>query len=518
MLYRLTRRLADWLDDLIQSHPNLSATAVLSLATAAFSAIAWRSLMWTDELYTYYIAIQPTARQLIQAVREGCDGAPPLYALIARSLLGVFPNHPAFALRLPSALGGILMAACVFALARRVVSPVYAIAAMLAALVSSSAIALDARPYGLMLGCAGVALLAWQAASEGRNRAWALPAMALSLTTGIALQYYAVFLLAPLGCGEIVRWWKSRKLDFWVLAILAASPLVLIPHFGLIQAGMKFVTYFWSKASWPQAVRVEWAFARPAVTGLVVALAANYVWTLWSRTSSTRQAPNPNPTPPPLHEICACGVLALLPVLIVAAAMLTTHTFTDRYACPALIGLNLVLIVLAARRTGESKMLGVCLVVVFFAQFAAGNGRLALEPAQLREGEAVRRMLDSVPAKPLPIVISDSHAFFELWYYSPELRPRLVYPLDLELERRYKDNDTDVLIFSALRHRTSHRIPDYESFIKTTPAFLLCAVSTDWIKWEMLRSGLRLNPLVRSGAGADALELYEVTHQPAFGR
>lgn len=77
MLYRLTRRLADWLDDLIQSHPNLSATAVLSLATAAFSAIAWRSLMWTDELYTYYIAIQPTARQLIQAVREGCDGAPP---------------------------------------------------------------------------------------------------------------------------------------------------------------------------------------------------------------------------------------------------------------------------------------------------------------------------------------------------------------------------------------------------------------------------------------------------------
>jgi hypothetical protein len=72
------------------------------------------------------------------------------------------------------------------------------------------------------------------------------------------------------------------------------------------------------------------------------------------------------------------------------------------------------------------------------------------------------------------------------------------------------------LILSALRHRTSHRVPDYESFIKTTPSFLLCEFSADWMRWEMQRSGLLLKPLVRSGFGATSLELYEVAHPPAL--
>lgn len=510
---QLTRCIA-WLDDLIQNNSNLSASAILLVATATFSVIEWRRLMWEDELFTYYVAIQPTARDVIQAIREGCDSAPPLYALIARSLLGIFPN-PAFALRLPSMLGCVLMAACVFALLRRYVPPVYAIAAMLGALVSSSAYGLDARPYGLMLGCAGVALLSWQLAAEGRYRVWALPALALSLTAGIALQYYAVFLLAPFGFGEIVRWRKSRKLDFWVLAILACSPLVLIPHLDLIQAGMKFTTYYWSKSSWPQVVDTEWALAKKTVIGVLAALAANVVWTLWSRASPARQVHTSNPPPPPLHEICACVALALLPVLLVAAAMFTTHTFVDRYAYPALIGVNLLLIVFVSRRTGESTMLGVCLVLIFFAQFAWLYGRVALQPARLRSAEAVRSMLESVPVEHFPIVVYGKGAFMELWYYSPELRPRLAFPLDLEMERRYTNVDTEVLIFSALRHRTSHRIPDYESFVKTTPDFLLCVLSTDWIEWEMLRSGLRLKPLVRS-MDIPALELYEVTRLPAL--
>ena len=518
-LYRIARGFVSCFHELIRSHPNLTATAILLLAIATFSVSEWRRPMWEDELFTYYIAIQPTAKEGIQATLEGCDNAPPLYALIARPLLGVLPN-PAFALRLPSILGCILMGACVFVISRRRVSPVYAIAAMLAVLFSSSANGLDARPYGMTLGCASVALLAWQSAAEGRRRTLALPVLALSLMSAIALQYYSVFLLVPLGCGELARWWKVRKIDFWVLAILISCPLVLIPHRNLMQAGLKVTAYFWSRASLPQAVATEWTFVWKTVTGLVVAFTANLIWNRLFRVSPNYLVRDWTPPRPPLHEICACVTLAALPVLIVSAAMFTTHTFVDRYAYPALIGLNLLLIVLLARLNNENKMTGVCLVLAFIALFGAVYGRRAIQPERLQKVEvvSVRRMLDSVPAEPVPIVVAQRQAFIELWYYYPKLRSRLVFPLDLELERRHNNIDTEALILSALRHRTSYRVPDYESFVRTTPAFLLCGFSTDWMKWEMLRSGLRLKPLLRSGYEASALELYEVTREAVLDR
>jgi hypothetical protein len=518
-LYRITRRVVFWSDELMLNYPKLMATAILILATLMFAASESRRPMWEDELFTYYIATQSTAREAIQATLEGCDNAPPLYALITRPLLNLLPT-PAFALRLPSVFGSLLMGACVFSLSRRRVSPVYAIAAMLAALVSSSASGLDARPYGLTLGCAALALLAWQSAAEGRRRTLALSVLYLGLTSAIALQYYSVFLLVPLACGELVRWWKFRKFDFWVLAILICCPLVLIPHRTLMLAGLKVTTYFWSRASWLQALTTEWEFAWKAVVGLVIAFTAYYFWNRWARTFHAHSVNDCVLPSPPFHETIACVTLAALPILIVSAAMMSTHIFVDRYANPALIGLNILLVVLVARMTGESKLMGVCLVLAFLTLFAAVYGRRAIQAHRMRKIEVaqVDLMLETVPARPIPIVVAQREAFIELWYYHPELRPRLVFPLDLELERRYNNVDTEALILSALRHRTSYRVPDYDTFIKATPTFFLCGFSSDWMKWEMLRSGLRLRPLARSGFGSNSLELYEVTHVDAVNR
>jgi hypothetical protein len=47
----------------------------------------FRARMWIDELYTLYEARQANAAEIAKATLEGCDAAPPLYAIIVHTIL-----------------------------------------------------------------------------------------------------------------------------------------------------------------------------------------------------------------------------------------------------------------------------------------------------------------------------------------------------------------------------------------------------------------------------------------------
>ncbi|HEX8984902.1 MAG TPA: hypothetical protein VF767_05720, partial [Bryobacteraceae bacterium] len=120
------------IESAFERHPWRWVTAFLLLFLAVSVAQDLRNRMWIDELYTLYTAHQPTGSQVIKAIREGCDGAPPLYALIVHALGPVF-GIAELGVRLPSTLGFCAMCAALFALLHRRFPALYAAAGMLLA-------------------------------------------------------------------------------------------------------------------------------------------------------------------------------------------------------------------------------------------------------------------------------------------------------------------------------------------------------------------------------------------------
>ncbi|MGA2434205.1 MAG: hypothetical protein ABSG25_02870 [Bryobacteraceae bacterium] len=392
------------------------------------------------------------------------------------------------------------MALCAFAILKRRSSALYALAGMLAIAIACRGWALNARCYGLVFGCTGLALLSWQFAAEGKRRRWALIGLAIGLITAIALQYYSVFLLIPLAYGELVRWWNSRKTDYPIWAILAGAPLTLVPHLGLLRADARFAQGFYARASWADAVYTQLEFAMWTLVGLSLALAAYQAWSYVSKTSDTRVS---GIALPPTHEIAAWTVLSLLPWIVVFVAMYTTHTFVDRYAAPALVCVNLLLIVLVWWAMRGSRMLGVCLLLVFLAIFGVRYGRPLFGSYPLINAEPAKLLLAKAPTEPGPILIPEHAVFLELWYHQPDLRPRLVFASD-------PANDSDGRVITALSRRTDIRALDYKTFLAGTPRFLLCAAAGEWIQWDLMKRGLLLEPLDRMEKSGSAFELYEV--------
>src|SRR2546423_387479 len=121
--------------------------------------------MWLDEFFTLFVSQQPSIAESVRAVREGCDTAPPLYAILAKFARSVF-RLPALSLRVPSFAGFCLASFCIFGFLKRRVGVYYGVAAILVFALCGYGYATEGRAYGLCLGFLTLALRCWQAAAE----------------------------------------------------------------------------------------------------------------------------------------------------------------------------------------------------------------------------------------------------------------------------------------------------------------------------------------------------------------
>jgi 4-amino-4-deoxy-L-arabinose transferase-like glycosyltransferase len=120
--------------------------------------------LWHDELFTYYIAQAPSLSRLWEELH--LDLNPPLLYLATRASLAVLGDHP-YAVRFPSILAFLAGSLCLYVWVARRLRPSYGLLAMLA-LWSTPFFyySSEARPYGLVIGFFGMALLAYQNAVE----------------------------------------------------------------------------------------------------------------------------------------------------------------------------------------------------------------------------------------------------------------------------------------------------------------------------------------------------------------
>ncbi len=465
------------------------ASLFVGLFLACSIAKDLRIKMWIDELFTFYMAQQPNPAEIVQAIKEGCDGAPPLYAIAVHYLLPIV--KPAeLAVRLPSTLGYCAMVLFLLAFCRRRMPAVYSFIAALFGCYACLYYSTEGRPYGVLLGCAAGALYYWQMAAEGRQRRLAIPMFAFCLALMMSMHYYSVFFLAPLFLGEMARARELRKLDVSVLAAMSPALLVLALHYPLIEASKPFQVHFWSPATFDLIGPVYRLYLYPILH--ICALALVFLVFL--------PGPPARPGAPDTtlreYEWVAITALTLMPPIVIFVSRYTTHAFVERYTLWAVIGFGLLAGALLCRVLRAQSPVGVALLGILIVLIIRNQAGGLWDPPLLRRGQAAYEALEKLPDSAEAIVTPDPFVFMELSYYAePRLRDRVVFPASRELDLHYRGNDTLAMIFTALARRTRIHVEPYEKVLAEHPRFILPETFDDYMAWHLVEQGYRVFPL-----------------------
>jgi hypothetical protein len=316
----------------------------LSVAYCAVTAIlAAQKLMWHDELCTYYIARLPSMRDVSGALMAGDEQSPLFFYATTRLAFDLFGANNV-SVRLPEMLGFWLMTVCLFTFVARRTSAFPALCAAALPLVTTAYwFAYEARPYGLLLGLGGLALVSWQSVTLNRRRVLSLLTLAISLAAAASTHYYGVFIILPLALGEVLRTVTRHRLDMAVWAAFAAPAVALALHLSLIMAAAAYSGAFWAAPQWSDIPHFYDYLLYPAVVPVaaILVLSGIYIALAEGFTPTTDTEPA-LPSALPLQEVVvACGFI-VLPFVMVTLSKVATGAFTYRYAMPAVLGFGIL--------------------------------------------------------------------------------------------------------------------------------------------------------------------------------
>jgi hypothetical protein len=462
---------------------------------AAFAVYAFFILgaasrpLWHDELYTYYIAKQPSLSRLMDAVAH-IDLQPPLQYVLSRISLSLFGDHD-FATRLPSIVGFTAGSVCFYIFVRRRLGCFYGLTALLVFwLMPFLQYASEARPYSLVLGFFGLSMLSWQTATDGPRRLLGLLGLALGVSGMLLSQAFSPLLVAILGLAEFVRSVDRRKIDWplW-LALVAPSPLVAFyrPLIHRFQGWTALPPEF--QASIFKIVSFYADLLSAAGSVLLVALIAALMTRRYAGVLS-----NENTFSARKHEIALVLGLLSLPILINLLLMRTGGAFWPRYCIPAGIGFSLMFIYILAKLTDSSRAAAALASLCVLLGMAAGIAMLIARPRQrVMVKELSLKQLD--PS--LPLVDASGLTFLEMnKREDAQLLSRLHYLTDSEAAVKY----AHATIFEGMAAVRAYvplggSVTSYQDFIRRAPHFFVFGnpeYPEDWLIPKLLDDGAEL--------------------------
>jgi hypothetical protein len=510
----LGERLGASIDSALTRHPWVSPGA-LSLAFLAGAMTKARQCpLWNDEVLTRYVASLPGIGAIWQALADHAESSPPLFHLATR--LSAAPlGWTELGLRLPSIAGYLTMMLCCYFIVKRYTGPLYAsIAALAAYLTAAPAYAVQARPYGPLLGLSCLALVCWRMAARYRLRALALAGLALTLAATLGMHYYAFLSFGALGFGEIVRTWRQRRVDWpvWVAFALAAVPAVfLLP---LVRSNLALRSGFFSPATLSNFLgeTTTLYLYLGGVPWLLFALGAGACAAVFGQRQAQPAADQSEG--PPIHEVAAWLVLLLAPVEAFIAGKLVTGVFVSRYAIVTIIGFSTLLPLGLARLFRGSRAAALVSLLILIPCF---GGRYAVKCRTEDPRSSLVPGLESAASR-LPVVVVNPLTYLPLAYYAgPELGDRIVYMADPKQALRYTGNNSADYSLAGLRGRAPLNLPGYAEFTGSHRQFLVLWESTPlgWITPKLLDAGAELRVCRIMGARVLFLASFSQKTQPA---
>jgi hypothetical protein len=493
--------------------------AVFLSLTAAVSLI-WSNikLMWNDELLVLWTDKVPGLEQLVRIQRFYPISLDPLfYHLAGHGAIRAFGAN-AFAIRLPSLLGFLIMQLCLFIFVRRIAGERAGIIALaFPAITPAFYYAVEGRPYGMMLGLIGIAMVSWQiAASRESSRIAALAALALAIFLTLNTHYFGCLLLIPLLAAEGWRTLQRRKFDVPILAAMALGTLLgILLVLPFIHGASEFRAHIWDPKVEPRRILAIYTMALPTwldpgprtyfvfLFQVLLALVPCYFLLRYWR-AALRQ-----------HDGVFLVMLGALPFFGFLLARFVTHTFEPRYSIGALIGVSGVVAIGFQPILARPSKQRAAFAAVLLMTLALGTKHIVDQISITRGEKAVLIMapelkatLKATPGQ--PIYIQNPHTFAYVSYYEPdpELRSRLAFVYSRDLELRLLGRDTNALSAINLTHFSDLKIDSFES-LSSHPGTRLFVLSegdfyNDWITSALAERGARVQPQGKAFGGIAA--------------
>lgn len=460
------------------------APASRALVYAAFTVLylvptlwlASGKLIWDDEFFTLYLS-RTGWHSLLTALATGADQHPPPFYYLTHWIFQLFGMNP-ITLRLSAIIGFWVLCVCLYEIVRWLTVPMWGVVAMLFPLSTHIYYyASEARGYGLEMGFAAMAVLAWIMATEPRRRAIFLPLLAVSLAGAVSSHYYAVLILISLAAGELVRTRALRRIDVPVWIAFAFTLLPLIAFLSTIVSARRYSAHFWAVPVWSDVMNFYSKELGLGVVPLIGFLTAALIFGfgLGGRPSHSRHE---RPKLSPWHAT-ALYLLAATPVTAMLTAKFVTHGFSPRYAICSIVGVATLAAYLLARAAPRAltaiAAATLCLIMygveirILRADFDEQHGHLA---------DASRVLSGSGDTQ---IALMDITVMHWLSFYTPrELATRVNYVADPQESVEYLKQDTVDHGLLDLRPWFPLKVVRAESFLADNPRFFAYGSADDW--------------------------------------
>ena len=450
-------------------------TALAFLTLTAILSLIWShyKLMSQDEFFVLQTDSVSSLAQIIHIQRSYPISLDPLvYHTLAHTAIQLF-GPGAFAIRLPSLIGYLLMQVCLFLFVRRFATERTALFALaFPALTATLFYSAEGRPYGLLLGLYGLTMLSWQTATRRQtSRTGALITLAVALAVALNTHYFGVLLLLPLCAAELFRTIERRRLDLPVIAAIVVgitSIVFALPferaagefrknYYNAGQVGYHAITHSY------RALFVDYTHARLSVqhfaaVGFLLFAAILVFGCVRQLRTGELQLPN--------AELVFLLVLAALPFFGFLLARFVTHSIEVRYVLGSILGISVLLVIAATPLLNRSGNL--ILSLLFAAILIAGLIRIHSEQTKTRETLAALRLAPEIRTAILSsptglLYIQDMGTFDTASFYEPDpgIRSRITLVYSAKEELLWDKHDTASLTAEHMRHFTAFRILPY---------------------------------------------------------
>ncbi len=234
------------ISEFLETHPNLVLAFLIAAYLGTSVPTAILRPFWLDELMETWTSAQHSSMAVLHTLQTSpATTDPPLHYLLVHFLIGAFGVHE-WVCRLPSLAGFLVALVCLYQFARRRIG-VSAAAIAFILLLSSNALyyASEGRPYGLVMGCCGVLLLAWQSIGMDRSPRWNRVCIAVALAVAVLCHYYGILIGLPIMAAEAVRWRRTRRIDWGMIAALAVGYSAMLVWIPFLPAAAAWKSHIW---------------------------------------------------------------------------------------------------------------------------------------------------------------------------------------------------------------------------------------------------------------------------------
>lgn len=450
---------------------------------------------WFDEVLTYVVSRQGTPSAIWAALKQGVDGNPPTFYLLEHFAASLLPNeHIGYRLLSIVGFACALLLLFVFLKTRYGSHRALLCSSLLLITPLFTLYAEEARPYSLVAALIALAMVCYQRAPDVTWTA----GLGASLLLAALLHYYTVLILAPFFLAELALVCFARQIRFkvWLALALPLVPIA-VSWPRLMWMKQNWGPHFWAGAALSDVSAAYGAYFRVgppwgmAICGLAILI---ILLPLVRRFSASGHSPFLQPAL--IAERVLIAGLTALPLFGFTVAKITHGPFVERYFLPCIFGIA-ASAAFVLRSAPAKTLLPVAILVCValssqeFGFWKALHSRqtVASVTAPLME------LAENPNFADLPIVISDSLSFVEIWHYAPAaIFRRAVTVPDPESAAAQVHKDTVDRLVLALRPYGPPGIRDFASFKAAYPKFLLCSSGSrfEWLPARLVHDGYRL--------------------------